>query len=254
MTKISVCDRSLLLDARAMPHRVGLVALATDHTSEVDYARILTPRGVGVYTTRIPYANPVTPQTLRAMEPSLAAAAALILPDEALDAVLYGCTSASVCIGDAAVAAAIRRGKPGVAVITPVSATLAGLRAMGARRISVLTPYSVETSAPMAALFEAEGFTLDRFTCLDMHDDRDMARIAPDDIVDLGAGAMARGSDALFVSCTAVRAAGVIDRLEAAMGRPALSSNYACAWHTLRLLGDGGVGAPGHLMTLPLGP
>ena len=98
---------------------------------------------------------------------------------------VYGCTSASVVIGDAAVTAAIRRGKPGVPVVTPVSATLAGLRVLGARRISVLTPYSVQTSAPMARLFEAEGFTLDRFTCLNMDDDRDMARIALDDIVAL---------------------------------------------------------------------
>ncbi|MBK6467992.1 MAG: ectoine utilization protein EutA [Paracoccaceae bacterium] len=252
MTEILVSQKTPVLDARPLRHRVGLIALATDHTSEVDYARMLVPHGVGLYSTRIPYANPVTPETLRAMAPELARAAALILPDEALDAVIYGCTAASVCIGDAAVALAIRQGKPGVLVITPVSATLAGLRAFGARRISVLTPYSVATSRPMADLFEAEGFTLDRFTCLDMDDDREMARITPASIVELAAGAVAKGSDALFISCTAVRAAGVISQVEAAVGIPVLSSNYACAWHTLRLLGDIGAAAPGHLMQLGL--
>ena len=120
-----------------MAHRIGLVALATDHTTEVDFARILSPRGIGVYVNRIPYANPVTAETLAAMEPDLAEGAGLILPDEALDAMVYGCTAASVVIGDAAVRAAIHRTKPGVPVVTPISATLAGLRAMGARRISV---------------------------------------------------------------------------------------------------------------------
>lgn len=252
MTPIHVSALKPRLDARAMQHRIGLVALATDHTSEADYARILVPRGVGVYATRIPYANPVTPETLRAMAPDLAAAAALILPDEGLDAVIYGCTSASVCIGEAAVAAAIRQGKPGVAVVTPISATLAGLRAFGARRISVLTPYSVETSRPMADLFEAEGVAIDRFTCLDMDDDRDMARIAPDSVVELAGAAAAKGSDALFISCTAVRAAGVIAQIEAAVGIPVLSSNYACAWQVLRLLDDTGAAAPGQLMQLGL--
>lgn len=250
MTEIRISETHPRLDDRPLPRRVGLVALATDHTSEVDYARILAPRGVGVYVNRIPYANPVTPETLRAMEPDLAEGARLILPDEDLDAVIYGCTSASVVIGDAAVAAAIRRGKPDVPVVTPIAATVAGLRALGAKRISVLTPYSVETSVPMASHLEAEGFTIDRFTCLDMDDDRAMARIAPDEIVRLGRDAMAKGSEALFVSCTAVRAAGVIDRIEAATGLPALSSNYAVAWATLRLLGDTGAAAPGHLMTL----
>lgn len=254
MTQITVAPYKPRLDARAMRHRVGLITLATDHTSEVDYARMLVPRGIGVYGTRIPYANPVTPDTLRAMAPSLGAAAALILPDEGLDAVIYGCTSASVCIGEGAVAAAIRQGKPGVAVVTPISATLAGLRAFGARRISVLTPYSVETSRPMADLFEAEDFAIDRFTCLDMDDDREMARIAPDAIVGLASAAVAKGSDALFISCTAVRAAGVIAQVEAAVGIPVLSSNYACAWHVLRLLGDTGAAAPGQLMTLGMAP
>jgi maleate isomerase len=103
----------------------------------------------------------------------------------------------------------------------------------------------------MARLFEEEGFDLDRFTCLDMQDDREMARIAPDSIVELAREAMALGSEALFISCTAVRAAGVIDRIEAATGAPAISSNYAAAWAVLRHLGDRGAGAPGHLMTLP---
>ncbi len=254
MTEILVSSKAPLLDARPLRHRVGLVALATDHTSEVDYARMLVPRGVGVYATRIPYANPVTPETLRAMAPELGQAAAMILPDEELDAVIYGCTSASVCIGEAAVAAAIRQGKPGVAVVTPISATLAGLRAFRAKRISVLTPYSVNTSRPMADLFEAEGFALDRFTCLDMDDDREMARISTASIIELAAEAVAKGSDALFISCTAVRAAGVIAQIEAAAGIPVVSSNYACAWQVLRLLGDQGAAAPGQLMQIGLAP
>lgn len=250
MTEIQISTRSPRLDPRPVAHRVGLVALSTDHTSEVDYARILCPAGIGVYVNRIPFANPVTPETLRAMEGDLAEGAALILPGEDLDAVIYGCTSASVCIGDAAVRAQVARGKPGCPVVTPISGALAGLRAMGARRISVLTPYTVETSRPMAEMFEAEGIAIDRFTCLNMEDDRDMARIALDDLVMLAAEAAFAGSDAVFISCTAVRAAGVIDRIEAAAGMPALSSNYAAAWQTARLCGVTAALAPGHLMTL----
>lgn len=252
MTGIAVFPRTPRLDPRPVAHRIGLVALSTDHTSEVDYARILAPAGFGIYVNRIPFANPVTPETLAAMEGDLAAGAALILPGEDLDAIVYGCTSASVCIGDAAVRAQVAKGKPGCPVVTPVSGALNGLRAIGARRISVLTPYTVETSRPMAAMFEAEGFAIDRFTCLDMTDDREMARIALDDLVEIAAAAADRASDALFISCTAVRAAGVIDRIEAAAGVPTLSSNYAAAWNVARLCGVSGALAPGHLMTLGL--
>lgn len=252
MTEIRIAPRQPRLDPRPVPHRVGVIALSTDHTMEVDYARILAPRNIGFYTTRVEFVNPVTPETLRAMEPHLAQAAALILPEQELDAIVFGCTSASVCIGDAAVRAQVNKGKPGCPVVTPVSAAVAGLRAMGARRISVLTPYLQDTSAPMAAMFEAQGFAIDRFTCLNMGDDRDMARIALEDLVAFAADAADKRSDALFISCTAVRAAEIIDRLEAATGLPVLSSNYATAWNLARLCGEGGAIAPGHLMTLPL--
>jgi len=253
MTEIAISPAQPRLDPRPVARRVGLVALSTDHTIEVDFARILAPAGIGVYVNRIPFANPVTPETLRAMEGDLATGAALILPGEAMDAMVYGCTSASVCIGDDVVRAQVAKGKPGCPVVTPVSGALAGLRAMGAKRISVLTPYFVETTRPMAEMFAAEGFTLDRVTCLNMADDRDMARIALDDLVSCAAAATDPASDALFISCTAVRAAGVIDRIEAATNRPALSSNYAAAWNVARICGVAGSIAPGHLFTLPLG-
>ena len=78
-----------------------------------------------------------------------------------------------------------------------------------------------------------------------------MARLSPDSIVAAAQAALVPGSDAIFVSCTAVRAAGVIDRIEDATGVPAVSSNYATAWAVLRACGDTGVAAPGQLMRLP---
>ncbi len=250
---ISLATRPPRLDPRPLDKRVGLIILATDHTTEVDFQRMVASDRIGVYVARIPYANPVTPENLRAMQPSLTAAAGLILPDETLDVVMYSCTSASVVIGDAEVAAAINAAKPDTAVVTPTAAAVRGLKALGAKRISVLTPYTVETSRPMADYFSALGFEIDRFTCLGLTDDREMARIAPSEIVAFAKEAMAPQSDALFISCTAVRAAGVIAEIEAAIGKPAVSSNYATAWACLRLCGDDEARSHlGRLMALPL--
>ena len=80
MTDIRIPARAPRLDPRPVAHRIGLVALSTDHTIEVDFARILAPAGVAVYVSRIPFANPVTPETLRAMAGDLSGGAALILP------------------------------------------------------------------------------------------------------------------------------------------------------------------------------
>lgn len=246
-------DGSIALDAQPVRARVGLIALATDMTTEPDYARILAPRGIAVHATRIPFANPVTPETLVAMAPDITAAAALILPGEPLAAVVYSCTSASVVIGDGAVRAAIAAGKPGAAAITPISAGFAALRAMGARRISLLTPYDAATTAPMATCFEAGGFELAAVTGLGLTDDRAMARISPGALAEAARTATGPGSDAIFIACTAVRAAQAVEAIEAAAGVPAVSANLATAWAALRACGDEGAAAPGHLMTLPMG-
>ena len=248
---LRLASRPPKLDDRPLEKRIGLIILATDHTTEVDFQRMVANERIGVYATRIPYANPVTPENLRAMQPSLTGGAALILPDEPLDVVMYSCTSASVVIGDAQVEAAITAAKPGAAVLTPTAAAVSGLGALGARRISVLTPYTLETSRPMADYFLALGFDIARFTCLGLTDDREMARISPAEIVAFAKEAMAPDADALFISCTAVRAAAVAAEIEAAVGKPVVTSNLATAWASLRLCGDAAARPGlGRLMTL----
>ncbi|HEV7309474.1 ectoine utilization protein EutA [Ensifer sp.] len=235
---LTLTSRTPMLDERPLDKRVGLIILATDHTTEVDFQRMVANERIGVYATRIPYANPVTPDNLRAMQPSLASAAALILPDEPLDVVMYSCTSASVVIGDAQVKAAVHAAKPSASVVTPTAAAASGLNAFGAKRISVLTPYTIETSKPMADYFMSLGFEIAGFTCLGLDDDREMARISPDEIVAFAKQAAAPDSDALFISCTALRAAGVAAKIEAGIGKPVVTSNLATAWACLRLCGD----------------
>lgn len=226
------------LDARPLEKRVGLIILATDHTTEPDFRRMVASERIGVYVARIFYANPTTPENLRGMQPALTEGAGLILPGEKLDAICYSCTSASVVIGDAEIEAAVQKAKPASAVVTPPAAAMRGLRALGAGRISILTPYTVETSRPMADYFAGHGFEIASFTCLGFDDDREMARIPPASLVELARQATAPDAQALFVSCTALRAALAVPEIEQAIGRPVVTSNQATAWNCLRLCGD----------------
>jgi maleate isomerase len=249
---IILAKRAPRLEDRPLEKRIGLVILATDHTTEVDFQHMVASDRIGVYVSRIAYANPTTPENLLKMQPSLTTGAALILPGEPLDAVMYSCTSASVVIGDEKIEMAIQAAKPGIPVVTPTSAAVKALRALDARHISILTPYTIETSRPMADYFAGLGFEIDRFTCLGLSDDREMARIAPDEIVAFAREALAPQSDALFISCTAVRAAQVATRVEAAIGKPMVSSNLATAWACLRICGDDSARPEcGTLMTKP---
>ncbi|WP_425450045.1 ectoine utilization protein EutA [Virgifigura deserti] len=259
-TGVHVMDRSaiqrattvLAFDDRPVAKRVGLVVLATDHTTEPDFRRMVASDGIAVYTARIAFANPTTPDNLRRMQPRLEEGAGLILPDELVDAVCYSCTSASVVIGDDAVETAIRSAKPGVPVVTPPLAAVRALTVLGARRISILTPYTAETSRSMADYFADRGFGVASFTCFGLDDDRIMARINPESLVTAAIEATAPDAEALFISCTALRSAGIVPAIERAIGRPVVTSNLATAWACLRLCGvDEARPALGRLMALP---
>ncbi len=224
-----------------MPPRLGLILLATDLTSEGDVARLIPPREAAVHVTRVAYANPTTPANLRGMGPRLAEAAGLLVPGVPLAAIAFGCTTASVVTGEAAVAEAVGAARPGVPVVTPIAAAARGLRALGARRIAVLTPYTEETTAPVVAHLQGAGFEVVRVRCLGLEDDREMARVPAEAIVAAAREADAAEAEALFVSCTALPAMAVVAEIEAELGKPVVTSNQATIWE---LRGHAGLAAP----------
>lgn len=227
----------MAFDADPVPKRIGLILLATDHTSERDFARITSPDEVAVYATRIAFENPTTPENLRRMQPRLAEAARLILPEERLDAICYCCTAASAVLGDDAVTAAVQDGRPGACVVTPALAGRLALEALDTQRISVLTPYLPETSAIFVPYFTGHGFEVLNLDCFGLEDDRRIARVTPDTIIAAAEKAIAPDSEALFISCTALRAAEVVQEIESRIKRPVVTSNQASIWLTLRRAG-----------------
>ena len=109
-------------------YSIGLLALATDRVGELDTrAFVAGLEGVEMFTTRVPMATVATPATLAAMGAHLEAATGLLVPGSRLDVIGFSCTSGTVAIGCAAVAQAIRRARPGIAVTTPIEAGAEGL-------------------------------------------------------------------------------------------------------------------------------
>ncbi|WP_027257886.1 ectoine utilization protein EutA [Leisingera aquimarina] len=225
------------LDDRPVKKRIALVALATDHTSERDFARICDPDRVGVYTNRIEFENPTTRETLLKTGPRLTEAAAQILPGETVDVVAYGCTAASIVLGNDAVARSLSTAKPDTPCVTPSSAAFDAFAALEARRVSLLTPYSPEVTDEMAQYFAVHGPEVVNAACFGLTDDRQMARISEDSIIEAGIAACESSADVLFLSCTALRAAVCIERIEDRLGKPVVSSNQAMVWRCLRLAG-----------------
>lgn len=237
-----------------LAHRaaIGLVVLATDQTLEHEYRFLVRGAGVALYHARLFNDADITPQTLAAIGPRIAPTTALILPDIRLDVVAFGCTSATMTLGEEAVFAEIRKARPGIACTTPVTAALAAFRALGVASIGLLTPYSPEINRNLVRYFEGRGLTVAAHATFNRQDDREAARISVASIEQAAEKlAAAPGVEAVFVSCTSLRVAEAAQRIEARTGVPVTSSNHAMAWHSLRLAGvDDAVPDAGRLFAL----
>ncbi|RVB70161.1 ectoine utilization protein EutA, partial [Mesorhizobium sp. M7A.F.Ca.CA.004.06.1.1] len=52
LPEIKIYPKRPALDARPLDMRIGLIILATDHTSEPDFRRMVASERVGVYVAR----------------------------------------------------------------------------------------------------------------------------------------------------------------------------------------------------------
>ena len=218
---------------------IGLIALASDTVSEPELSAFLPKDGVGLYTSRVPMPGIATVETLEGMKDSLKAAAELLVPDDRLDVVVFGCTAGATLIGSETIARLVNatRREP-VACSDPILAGVAALRALNCRRIALLTPYIDSVGDVVAGHFSANGFEVAAKASFKQTGDPEMARIAPHSIyraaVELG---RQETIDGVFISCTALRVSPVIEAIERDIGKPVASSNQALAWHCLRLAG-----------------
>lgn len=216
--------------------RIGVVTLATDINIEQDLRRIY-PTTVEMFTSRILNVNPLTIDNLRLMAPRISATAETILPGTPLDAVIYACTSGTVAIGVDRVEQLIQESCPGVPVTNPVTASLDAFNLFGAKKISILTPYSEAVNSAVAIFFQSQGYEVINIAGFGFEDDTLMSFITPEDISRAAINTCDPQADLLFISCTALRASLAIDDIEKQLGIPVVSSNQALAWHSLRIVG-----------------
>lgn len=232
--------------------RIGLLVLESDQTMEWEMRLMTHLPGVSVYHARLANDVVVTPESLANMEVELPIAAGLLPDYLRLTALGYGCTSGSTIIGEERVAEILDTKHPGVPSSNPLTAAKAALDVLGVKRLGLVTPYTPDVTQAMQERFEQAGIHIVSVGSFYEDSDEVVGRIDPQAILE---AAVAIGSsdtiDGVFISCTSLRAAGIIEQAEKALGKPVTASNHALAWHLLRLAGiDDEVDGLGRLFKL----
>ena len=154
--------------------------------------------------------------------------------------VLYGCTSATLTHGldfDRDLAARIRA-KSGAETVTAAGSLVAALGALHATRVGFASPY-VGAINDMAVKFLAEAGirTVARADIGRELGNYGQGELDPEEVYELALRANAPGVEAIVLSCTDMRSVEAIDRLEAKLRKPVISSNQTMLFEALRRIG-----------------
>jgi maleate cis-trans isomerase len=217
--------------------RIGLMVPSGNAICEAELHAML-PKGVVALITRLELRGSSEAELSKMLD-RLEEAAGL-LADARPGLIGFHCTAVSTFAPERAgeIPARMTRATE-LPAVTTADAILAALEALGSKRILLVTPYIAAVHEREVAFLAAHGCSVVGSDMMGINTNAEMAQIPPTEIA-----AQARraahahpGADALFISCTAIRSAGLIAPLEAELGLPVMTSNQVMAWHALRCLG-----------------
>ena len=217
--------------------RIGLIALATDFRIEKDFINVIKDQDVDFFVNRIHCYAPLTSENLIKMSNTVTEISEDILPNEKIDCVVYGCTSGTIAAGYEVIKKKVNLAKPEAKVTTPSTAAINALRKMNIKNISIFTPYSKALNDDVVKYFEKQYFKITSNAYFDITNDLDIGKVDEDYLyktlleMDLG------NADCLFISCTALPALSIIEKLEKKLNKVVLSSNQVLIWDTLQSIG-----------------
>ncbi len=89
----------------------------------------------------------------------------------------------------------------------------------------------------MLEFFKKENFIITSNSYFNIESDIDIGKVDIDYLYDVLSKMDMNGADALFISCTALPALSIIDKLEKKINKIVLSSNQTLIWDTLEKIG-----------------
>ena len=231
----------------AMPLRVGIV-VPHDMALDGEMWRWV-PKGVTLHFTRealVPL--PVTVEMAMLIgDPAAIAQCVADLSTIEPAVVAYGCTSGSFAngiLGENSLRTSMETAGAAKALTTS-GAVLDAIHHLGAKRVSIATPYDEPMTALLDDYLEEAGVTVVAKACLGLHEKiwevgyaRTKRLIRESDRDD---------ADAIVVSCTNLSTYDLIAPLERELGKPIVTANQATMWAALGAIGRNAIG-PGQAL------
>jgi maleate isomerase len=214
--------------------KLGLIVPSWNTVMEYEVQR-MAGAAMSAHSVRIPHTAD-TEENLLALA-THAPAVAKLLAHAKVHVIGYGCTAGGFLKGpegDRKVGAEIAEAT-GIPVATSATAIADALRAVGARRIGVASPYAAWLNQRVQSFLEADGFDVVAIRGLgtEAHSTITLERVEA-----LAAEVNRPDAQAIFISCSNFRTIEIIESLEQRFGKPVVTSNASTMWKMLRIIGD----------------
>ena len=218
--------------------RLGVVVPSVNTVVE-PWFNAVCPDGVTVHASRMLLDANLTAEAVLRMDREEGRHAVEQLVSCKPASIAYCCTASSIVQGveydDVLIHEISRIAR--VPAVTATRSIITGLNALGARRISVASPYAKEIDDAEHRFFTAAGYDICGSACLGIADSFRLAAPTPQEIVELARRAWRDDADALLITCLNLRSHEVVERLEKELGKPVVTSTQATLWQLLRTAG-----------------
>ncbi|MCW0212295.1 MAG: aspartate/glutamate racemase family protein [Pseudonocardia sp.] len=231
-------------------HHIGMIVPSSNLTMETELPRMLRereqldPRNRFVFHAARARMQHVTPEQLRAMN-AQAERAATELADARPDVVATACLVAIMaqgpgyhCTAEDAITTALRAEGSSAPVVSSAGALLAGITALGAERVAIITPYLKPLTQAVVDYLEDAGIQVVDSLSLEVPDNLAVARLDPADLREHYKRLDLTRADALVLSaCVQMPSLSSIQPVQDAVGIPVLSAATATTYRILQELG-----------------
>jgi len=228
--------------------RIGLIVPSSNTTMETEIPQMLlrraeiAPERFTFHSSRMRMKK-VSPEELAQMDRE-SDRCALELSDARCDAMAYACLVAIMATGpkyhlqsEARLTKVTEENGAKAPVVTSAGALVNGIKALGARKVSVITPYMKPlTKLVVDYLVDCEIEVLDAIS-LEVADNVQVGRLDPMNLVEHAAKLRTSGADAVVLSaCVQMPSLPAIPVVEQKLGLPVLSAAVATTYSLLRAL------------------
>lgn len=231
-------------------HHIGMIVPSSNLTMETELPRMLRaredahPEDRFVFHAARARMQHVTPEQLRAMN-AQAERAAAELADARPDVVATACLVAIMaqgpgyhCTAEDSISAALRAEGAKAPVISSAGALIAGIEALGARRVAIVTPYLKPLTQAVVDYLTDAGIEVVDALSLEVSDNLAVARLDPADLREHHKRLDLSGAEALVLSaCVQMPSLPSIQPVEDELGLPVLSAATATTYRILQELG-----------------